>query len=198
MRKFNDLTVLVSACGAQFMPGLVNCLKNNGERNIRIIGTDMGNDDTVYQMVDECYKVPRATDPTYIDVVLDICKKEKVDIVMPFMSAELLPLIDRKEDFEKIGAKVSVSDRKSVEITNNKYEFYAFLKENGLPVPKFAHIRKSEELIKACEECGYPENAVCVKATELSGLHLVRSTGLHLDISSMFQLPILLCVLRRI
>ena len=174
MRKFNDLTVLVSACGAQFMPGLVNCLKNNGERNIRIIGTDMGNDDTVYQMVDECYKVPRATDPTYIDVVLDICKKEKVDIVMPFMSAELLPLIDRKEDFEKIGVKVSVSDRKSVEITNNKYEFYAFLKENGLPVPKFAHIRKSEELIKACEECGYPENAVCVKATELSGSRGIR------------------------
>lgn len=174
MRKFSDLTVLVSACGAQFMPGLVNCLKNNGERNIRIIGTDMGNDDTVYQMVDECYKVPRATDPTYIDVVLDICKKEKVDIVMPFMSAELLPLIDRKEDFENIGVKVSVSDRKSVEITNNKYEFYEFLKENGLPVPKFAHIRKSEELIKACQECGYPENAVCVKATELSGSRGIR------------------------
>ena len=36
-----DLTVMLSACGAQFAPGMVNCLKDNGERNIRVIGIDM-------------------------------------------------------------------------------------------------------------------------------------------------------------
>ena len=119
-----DITVLVSACGAQFMPGLVDCLKQNGERNIRVIGVDMNIDKTVYGLVDAIYKVPRATDPYYIDRLLEICKKERVDIVMPFMSAELIALIDRKKDFESIGTKVSVSDRNSVEITNNKYKFY--------------------------------------------------------------------------
>ena len=105
-----DLTVLVSACGAQFMPGLADCLKNNGERNIRIIGVDMEIDKTVLQMVDKLYQVPRATDTSYVDTLLEICKKEHVDVVMPFMSAELLPLIDRKSEFEAIGTK----DRKSV------------------------------------------------------------------------------------
>ena len=42
-----DITVLVSACGAQFMPGLADCLKQNGERNVRIVGVDMGIDKTV-------------------------------------------------------------------------------------------------------------------------------------------------------
>ena len=92
-----DITVLVSACGAQFMPGLVDCLKQNGERNIRVIGVDMNIDKTVYSLVDAIYKVPRATDPYYIDRLLEICKKERVDIVMPFMSAELIALIDRKK-----------------------------------------------------------------------------------------------------
>ena len=44
--KLKEITVLVTAAGAQFMPGLVNCLKDNGERNIRIVGTDMGEDRT--------------------------------------------------------------------------------------------------------------------------------------------------------
>ena len=61
------------------MPGLADCLKNNGERNIRIIGVDMEIDRTVLQMVDKLYQVPRATDPSYVDTLLDICKKEKVD-----------------------------------------------------------------------------------------------------------------------
>ena len=174
MKKYRDLTILVSACGAQFMPGLVDCLKNNGERNIKIIGVDMGDDPTVLQMVDACYCTPKATDSSYVDRLLEICKKEKVDVVMPFMSVELLPLIDRKKEFENLGVKVSVSDRHSVEITNNKYSFYRFLKENNLKVPKFAHIKKWEDLIPACEACGYPKNAVCVKATESSGSRGVR------------------------
>lgn len=169
-----DLTVLVSACGAQFMPGLADCLKNNGERNIRIIGVDMEIDKTVLQMVDELYQVPRATDPSYVDTLLEVCKKEHVDVVMPFMSAELIPLIDRKSEFEAIGTRVSVADRDSVEITTNKYKFYEFMKENGLAVPRFAPVRKASDLIPACEACGYPANAVCVKATELSGSRGIR------------------------
>lgn len=169
-----DITVLVSACGAQFMPGLADCLKQNGERNIRIIGVDMHSDKTVLQIVDNFYLVPRATDENYVDRILEICKLEKVDIVMPFMSVELLPLIDRKQEFEKIGVKVSVSGRESVEITNNKYRLYHFLQSKGIKVPKFEVIRKAQELIPACEKCGYPENAVCVKATELSGSRGIR------------------------
>ena len=103
-----DITVLVSACGYQFMPGLADCLKNNGERNIRIVGTDMNSDTTVLQMVDSFYQVPRANDPDYCDVVLDICKKEKVDLILPTMSAELIPLLDHKQSFEKEGILLSI------------------------------------------------------------------------------------------
>lgn len=169
-----DLTVLVSACGAQFMPGLANCLKQNGERNIRLIGTDMASDPTILQMVDVFYQVPAEVNTSYVDKLLEICEKEKVDVVMPFMSAELLLLIDRKEEFEKLGTKVSVSDMRSVEITNNKLMFYEFLKEQGLKVPKFHAVRTADELKTACEFVGYPENAVCVKATELSGSRGIR------------------------
>ena len=169
-----DITVLVTACGAQFMPGLSDCLKNNGERTIRIVGVDMENDETVYQMVDAFYTVPSVSEESYIDALLNVCVKERVDIVLPFMSNELIKLIERKKEFEAIGTKVSVSNRKSVEITTNKYRFYKFLKDNGIFVPRFSLVRKASDLLPACKACGYPENAVCVKATELSGSRGVR------------------------
>lgn len=165
---------MLTACGAQFITGLVECLKDNGERKIRLIGTDMHDDKTLYPLFDKLYVVPAATSDNYVDVLYDICVKEKVDVILPFMSAELIPLIDRKNDFEKIGVKVSVSDRDSVLIANNKLRFYEFLKEQGISVPRFHPVRTADELKPACEAVGYPECAVCVKATELSGSRGIR------------------------
>ncbi len=174
MKKLRDITVLVTASGAQFMPGLVNCLKNNGERQIKIIGTDMSEDPTLSQLVDVYYKVPNATDPGYIPRLLEICKKEKVTVLMPFMSSELIPLADHKKEFEDFGTLISISDKKSIENTTNKLNFYTFMKDHGLNTPRFASIHHHSELLEACEICGYPENAVCVKATELSGSRGIR------------------------
>lgn len=174
MTELRDLTVLLSACGAQFAPGLVNCLKDNGECHIRVIGVDMHYDHTLDSLYDAIYEVPAASSPQYVDDLLEICRKETVDVVLPFMSAELLPLCDRLQDFEREGIKVAVGDRKTIETTINKYEFYSFLKEHGLKVPKFHVIKKASELKEACESVGYPDYPVCVKATELSGSRGIR------------------------
>ena len=41
-------------------------------------------------------------------------------------------------------------------------------------MPKFHPVRTAEELLPACQAVGYPEKAVCVKATELSGSRGIR------------------------
>ena len=64
MIEFNNLTVLLSACGAQFAPGLMKCLKENGEREIRVIGIDMHYDPTLDGLYDGIYEVPAASDPS--------------------------------------------------------------------------------------------------------------------------------------
>ena len=48
-----DITVLITACGNVYMPGTAASVKNNGERNIRLIGADMNHDDTILQMFDQ-------------------------------------------------------------------------------------------------------------------------------------------------
>ncbi len=170
----NDLTIMITAAGNQYMPGLVKCFRENGERNIRLVGADMSDDPTIFQMMDINYKVPAATDPAYVDRLLEICKNEKADIVIPVMSADLMPLIDNQKRFQEIGTIVSISNRESVEITNNKFKLYEFMRNNGMKVPKFCLIKNANELKQAFEYVGYPKNPVCIKATELSGSRGIR------------------------
>lgn len=108
LQSHPPLTVLVTACGAQFMPGIVNCLVDNGERHIRLIGVDMEDDGTLGDMYDCVYRVPKVSDPRYVDQILSICEKEVVNVLLPIMSAELLPLLDRQSDFDRIGTTLII------------------------------------------------------------------------------------------
>lgn len=168
------VTVLMSASGSQFAPGIIKCFKDNGEREIRVVGGDMSTDPTNKYLVDKFYRVPAVKDPTYADVLLDICKKEKVDILFPQMSAELPVLLENISRFDDAGIKVSITRNDSLYIANNKLKLFEFMKENNIPVSKFAVISSLDDFDKAIREVGYPEKPVCVKLTESSGARGVR------------------------
>ena len=55
---------------------------------------------------DKYYIVPTITSPGYIDVILDICKKEKINGVLSLIDPELSLLAEHKADFEAVGTKV--------------------------------------------------------------------------------------------
>lgn len=167
----NDITVLITACGNAYMPGTTKVLKENGERNIRLIGADMNKDDTILQMADCYYQVPRGDSPDYVDALLDICRKEKVDVVIPIMSVELEALSAAKQRFEDAGVKLSVSDLEPLKIANNKLALFEYMKKENLSVPKFASVKSVDDVDKAIEEIGLP---IVFKATEGSGSRGMR------------------------
>lgn len=169
-----DITVLSTACGSAFMPGFFKCLNNNGERNIRIIGVDMQSDPSINFLVDKFYKVPSVSSDYYVDSLIDICKKENVDIFFPQMSMELLKILDSKERFEDIGVIVSISSGETLHIANNKLKLYQFMNRRNLQIPKYYLLDEISNLEKICSMLGYPEKAVCIKITEGSGSRGIR------------------------
>ena len=168
------VTVMMSASGSQFAPGIIKCFKDNGEREIKVVGGDMGTDPTNKYLVDKFYRVPAVKDPSYAYVLLDICKKEKVDIFFPQMSAELPVLLENISRFDDAGIKVSITRNDSLYIANNKLRLFEFMRENNIPVSNFAVISSLADFDKAIREVGYPEKPVCVKLTESSGARGVR------------------------
>ncbi len=169
-----DITVLMSASSSPSMPGMLKCLKNNGERNVRVVGIDMTSDPSAKYMVDAFYQVPAANDPSFPSIVLDICRKEKVDVYFPNVSAEVEAVVAIKAEFEKNGVKLSVSNIESVSISNNKLHTYQALESAGIPVPKYYAVHSVEDFINGCVYMGYPEKPVCLKIVNSSGSRGVR------------------------
>jgi len=174
MEKLKDITILTSACGSPSAPGGLNLLKSVTERKIRIVGVDMSSDPSIKYLVDQFYKVPPATDPSYCDIILDICKKEHVDIYFPTISYEVGVVSKRKAEFDKIGTIISASDPEAVNIANNKLKTYMVLEKAGIPVPKYIGVSSVEEFEEGCKKMGYPEKPVCIKIVNGSGSRGVR------------------------
>lgn len=171
---FRDITVLMSASSSPSMPGMIKCLRNNGERNIKVVGIDMTTDPSAKFMVDVFYQVPAASDSKFCDVVLDICKKEKVDVYFPNVSAEVEAVVSRKDEFESIGVCLSVSNMQSVAISNNKLHTYQALEKSGIPVPRYYGVHEVKDFVEGMKYMDYPEKPVCIKIVNGSGSRGVR------------------------
>lgn len=57
-----------------------------------------------------------------IPTVIDICEKEKVDVILPFITAELPIMAENRELLESHGVKVSISSMESILASGNKVE----------------------------------------------------------------------------
>lgn len=104
---------------------------------------------------DKKFIVPRILeDPDrYIDALMDIVKKEKIDVVIPLIDTELTTLAKAKETFSQHHAVVLISAPANVEIAFDKYHTYLFFKEIGLHTPETRLVaeimEKDEDLDKS-------------------------------------------------
>lgn len=153
--NMSDINVLVTGAGAPGIMGTIYSLKKNWDnRRIRIVGVDMNPNAVGKYFCDEFYRVPEGTSQSFPLALLDICKKEKIDVVLPQVTEELLLLSKWKKEFETEGIAIAISDEKSIVLANNKYELMRISKKLGIPTPKFMIVKSKNELLEAFEEFG--------------------------------------------
>ncbi len=97
----------------------------------RIIATDMSPYAPAIYEADKYYIVPRITETGYIDIVLDICKKEHVCGVLSLIDPELSLLAQNKERFDEIGVTVIGSNYELCERSLNKIQMFKWLIDHG-------------------------------------------------------------------
>jgi carbamoylphosphate synthase large subunit len=161
------LTILVSASGAPGTAALLRALRENGERTVRLVGTDMSELAIGRHLCDAFHVVPPGSNPGFADAVLEVCRSEGVDAVLPQSSFDLLGLAEAKERFE--GIAVLVSSPEAIRRSNDKAETYALLDEIGVRGPAWRRLAGAEAVVAAARELGYPERDVCMKPVFSSG-----------------------------
>ena len=97
----------------------------------KVIATDMSNLAPAIYEADKYYIVPKMTAPEYLDVVLDICKKEEITGVLSLIDPELSLLAESRERFEAIGTTVIGSSYALCEMSLDKFQMYSWLETHG-------------------------------------------------------------------
>jgi carbamoyl-phosphate synthase large subunit len=161
-----EVTVLVTAAGAPGTARLVRALRENGERPVRIVGTDISERAIGRELCDEFQRVPPGGDPSFAAALLDLVERARVDVVLPQSSYELPALAEHRSRFP---VPVLVSSPDTVRRSNDKAETYALLHRLGLPAPEFRRVRGAAGVEQAALELGYPDRAVCFKPVFSSG-----------------------------
>lgn len=170
-----DLTVLITGAGAPGIKGTLYSLQNNFDgRKIKTIGVDIKEDVVGRYLCDSFYQIPKPSEESFIPSLLNICNKDKVDVILPQVTDELPQLSSHRIDFERIGMKVAISNKGAIETSNNKYELLKISRELKLPTPEFFLADNFDDLETYIKELGWPEKPVVVKPPISSGMRGLR------------------------
>lgn len=101
----------------------------------RIIAADLSNLAPALYVADAYYLVPRIDDPTYLDTILDICRKEKINAVTTLIDPEIELLAKNRTRFEEIGVEVLAPYTETAELCFDKFKMYQYLTAHGVPTP---------------------------------------------------------------
>jgi carbamoyl-phosphate synthase large subunit len=164
--KSVPVTVLISASGAPGTAALLRGLRENGERDVRLVGTDMSERSIGRHLCDAFHVVPAGSDPGFADAILEIVEREHVDVVLPQSSFDLEGLAAERERFP---VPVLVSSPDTIHRSNDKAETYSLLKRIGVPTVEFFRVAGAHQVAEAAGALGYPDNPVCFKPVFSSG-----------------------------
>lgn len=122
VRPFSVLLTSTSPKKFEF----VKLLKHNPDNaDVRVYCTNACKNDLLSSgLCDGSFLVPRFDSVNYVDSLLEICSKYHINILMPRLSYELLPISASQQYFDDIGTKLALDTYQHLSIVNDKNNLY--------------------------------------------------------------------------
>lgn len=137
-RPSADPVVLITSAGRRNQ--LQDCFRADARQlglKVRMLAADLKPAlSPACQAADAAFAVPRCSDPEYVDALLEICGRERVNLVIPTIDPELSVLSAAASRFEAAGVRLAVSEPEVVSLANDKSRTATALAAAGLPVPR--------------------------------------------------------------
>ncbi len=123
------MNILILAAGTRNK--IVQYFKKTWDSVGSVIATDASKLGPAIYDADKYYIVPPITEPGYIDIILDICKKEQIKGVLSLIDPELSLLAANKERFRELGVTIIGSSYELCEMALDKMQMYRWLVDHG-------------------------------------------------------------------
>jgi len=163
------IRILLTTVGCPGGVTMIRALKEHGERPVQIIGTDMNPLAAGRFFSDVFYPVPAGKDPAYPDTILHIARKEKVDLILPQSSSDVMPLSPLRDDFRQEGFPIMIPKTESAVPCDSKSAMNAFFERSPVPLPETRTVNTVKAFRKAVLDLGYPQKRVCFKPAVSKG-----------------------------
>ncbi len=104
-------------------------------KNLKIYGSDMILTAPSLAYCDFARQTVSMHSPAYINNLIDVCKKDRIDLVIPTIDTDLLVLSENKARFDAVGTKVMVSSPDMIRVCRDKNNTFKFFDRCGLKSP---------------------------------------------------------------
>lgn len=104
-------------------------------KKLKIYGADMTGTAPALAYCDYTRKVTSMKSPDYISQLVEICREDHINLLIPTIDTDLLVLSRNKAKFEAVGTKVMVSEPDKVLICRDKNNTSQFFVDCGLHAP---------------------------------------------------------------
>ena len=131
------MNVLLTSIGRRVeLVQAFRCAANNLNMSLCIYGSDITDTAPALLFCDKIYKSKRIKDADYIPDLINFCKNNSIDLLVPTIDTDLLLLSQNKNEFMKIGTKVLISDEEKIKICRDKRLTAKYFTSVGLLSPE--------------------------------------------------------------
>ena len=148
--------ILVTGAGALLGQGILRLLQiADFPKNIFTADPDPRS--TGHWLGDYALTIPKVSEPNFMDAIIEIVIKHKIDAILIGTDVEL-PIFSKHKDrfLQKYNCKVLVSSQEVIEIANDKFLTADFLKKNNFSYPFSVMANDMEKLLEIEQKLGFP------------------------------------------
>jgi len=144
------VTILLLSVGTNACYHIAKILKEKYVDSFHIIGADINDSYLIptKQYIDKFYKVPYTNDPKYYDTIINICREEGVEYLLPSFDADQKLFYPENQDLQKLGVISFGTSIETLDVYADKVKMYDFLLEQGFLLPKRYELNNIDD----CEE----------------------------------------------
>ncbi len=168
-----DLNILLSSGGRRI--ALMECLRQGLlDKGLtgKLMVADSSTDAPAVHLADEAWRVPRCTEPGFVEEVLKVTSENRVGLLIPTIDDELLIYAENRTAFATGGTDVAISDPATVRICRDKSLTHNWLLDHGFPT-----VRQSspEAVLRQPEQWTLPLIVKPRAGSASKGVRLIRS-----------------------
>lgn len=123
------MNILITAINSSTALNIIKYLRKQTKYSIKIVGCDVVEYTAGLLFVDKFYIIPKAQE--VMSALLDICKAEQIDIIIPVFEPELAILSENREMF--LPTKIILPSKDVVKLCLNKEATLNFFLQNNIP-----------------------------------------------------------------